>query len=36
MENKKGKGRQQLILLIAFFVMPIIIAVILYNNVPEG
>jgi len=36
MENKKGKGRQQLILLIAFFVAPIIIAVIMYNNVPEG
>lgn len=36
MENEKGKGRQQLILLIAFFVLPIIIAVILYNTVPEG
>jgi len=36
MENKKGKGRQQLVLLIAFFVAPIIIAVIMYNNVPEG
>jgi len=36
MENKKGKGRQQLVLLIAFFVAPIIIAVIMYNMVPEG
>ncbi len=36
MENKKGKGRQQLILLMAFFVAPIIIAVIMYNSVPEG
>ena len=36
MENKKGKGRQQLVLLIAFFVMPVIIAVIMYNTVPEG
>ena len=36
MEVKKGKGRQQLILLIAFFVAPIILAVILYNTVPEG
>lgn len=36
MENKKGKGRQQLILLMAFFVAPIIIAIIMYNLVPEG
>ena len=36
MENKKGKGRQQLVLLFAFFVAPIIIAVIMYNSVPEG
>lgn len=36
MENKKGKGRKQLILLIAFFVTPIIIAIIMYNLVPEG
>jgi cytochrome oxidase Cu insertion factor (SCO1/SenC/PrrC family) len=36
MENKKGKGRQQLILLMAFFVAPIVIAIIMYNLVPEG
>jgi cytochrome oxidase Cu insertion factor (SCO1/SenC/PrrC family) len=36
MENKKGKGRKQLILLISFFVAPIVLAVILYNNMPEG
>ena len=35
MENK-GKGRQQLLLLMAFFVAPIIIAIIMYNLVPEG
>ena len=36
MENKKGKGRQQLILLMAFFVAPILIAIILYNTIPAG
>lgn len=36
MENKKGKGRQQLILLVAFFVAPILIAIILYNTMPAG
>lgn len=36
MENKKGEGRQQLLLLMAFFVAPIIIAIIMYNMVPEG
>ena len=36
MENKKGKGRQQLILLVAFFVAPILIAIILYNTMPTG
>ena len=36
MENKKGKGRQQLILLMAFFVAPILIAIILYNTMPAG
>ena len=36
MENKKGKGRQQLILLVAFFVAPILIAVIMYNTMPAG
>ena len=36
MENEKGNGRKQLILLIAFFVAPIIIAIVMYNLVPEG
>ena len=36
MENEKGKGRKQLILLVSFFVAPIIIAIIMYNMVPEG
>lgn len=31
-----SKGRKQLILLIAFFVAPIIIAIIMYNMVPEA
>ena len=33
MENQ-GKGRKQLILLIAFFVAPIILAVVMFNNMP--
>ena len=36
MENEKGNGRKQLILLMAFFIAPIIIAIIMYNLVPEG
>ena len=36
MESKKGKGRQQLILLVAFFVAPILIAIIMYNTMPEA
>ncbi len=36
MENKKGKGRKQLVLLVSFFVAPIIIAIIIYNNMPAG
>lgn len=36
MENKKGKGRQQLVLLVAFFVAPIVLAIILYNTMPAG
>ena len=36
MENKKGQGRKQLVLLVSFFVAPIIIAIIMYNLVPEG
>ena len=34
--NEQNKGRKQLLLVIAFFVAPIIIAVIMYNMVPEG
>lgn len=36
MEAKIGKGRKQLLLVIAFFVAPIIIAIIMYNTMPEG
>jgi len=36
MENKKGNGRKQLVLLMAFFAAPIILAIIMYNNMPEG
>lgn len=36
MENEQGKGRQQLILVVTFFVAPIIIAIIMYNMVPDG
>ncbi|MFK5914422.1 MAG: SCO family protein [Woeseiaceae bacterium] len=36
MGNEKNKGRKQLILVIGFFVAPIIIAIIMYNLVPEG
>ena len=36
MGNEQNKGRKQLILVIAFFVAPIIIAIIMYNTVPEG
>ncbi len=36
MENKMNKGRKQLLLLIAFFVAPIILAIIIYNTIPEG
>lgn len=36
MENKKGKGRQQLVILMAFFAAPIVLAIIMYNNMPEG
>lgn len=36
MGNEKNKGRRQLILVISFFVAPIIIAIIMYNLVPEG
>lgn len=36
MANEKGKGRQQLVLLVALFVAPIVIAIIMYNSLPEG
>lgn len=36
MENENGKGRKQLILLVAFFVAPIVLAIIMYNTMPEG
>jgi len=36
MENNEGKGRKQLILLVAFFVAPIVLAIIMYNTMPAG
>ena len=36
MGNEIPRGRKQLILLIAFFVAPILLAVIMYNNMPAG
>lgn len=36
MQNENLKGRKQLVLLVAFFVAPILLAVIMYNNMPEG
>ena len=36
MENENGKSRKQLVLLIAFFVAPIVLAIIMYNNMPAG
>lgn len=36
MSNKINKGRRQLLLLIAFFVAPIILAIVMYNTMPEG
>lgn len=36
MESKQGKGRQQLLLLVAFFVAPIVIAIIMYNTMPTA
>lgn len=36
MNNKINKGRRQLILLMAFFAAPIILAIIMYNTMPEG
>lgn len=36
MGNEQNKGRKQLILVISFFVAPIIIAIVMYSLVPEG
>lgn len=36
MAEENFKGRKQLILLVAFFVAPILLAVILYNTMPAG
>lgn len=36
MENENVKGRKQLILLVAFFVAPILLAIIMYNNMPDS
>ena len=36
MENGNNKGRKQLILLVAFFVAPIVLAIIMYNTMPAG
>lgn len=36
MENKQGNGRKQLVLLIAFFVAPILLAIIIYNTMPAS
>jgi len=40
MENKKAnpntRGRKQLVLLVAFFVAPIVLAIIMYNTMPAG
>ena len=36
MENEQAKSRKQLILLVAFFVAPILLAVIMYNTMPDG
>jgi len=36
MGNEQGKSRKQLILLVAFFVAPILLAVIMYNTMPAG
>lgn len=36
MENEQNKGRKQLLLVIAFFVTPIILAIIMYNTMLEG
>ena len=34
--NPNPKGRKQLFLLVAFFVAPIVLAIIMYNNMPAG
>ena len=36
MENTENKGRKQLLLLVAFFLAPIVLAIYMYNHMPEG
>ena len=36
MESENLKGRKQLVLLIAFFIAPIALAIIMYNTMPAG
>lgn len=36
MGNEQNKGRKQLVLVVTFFVAPIILAIIMYNLVPDG
>jgi len=36
MENEKAKGRKQLIIIVAFFLAPIVLAIIAYNSMPAG
>jgi len=36
MESEKPRGRKQLLLLVAFFVAPIALAIIMYNTMPAG
>lgn len=36
MGSEMGQGRKQLILLMVFFTAPIVLAIIMYNTIPEG
>lgn len=36
MENNEARGRKQLILLVAFFIAPIALAIFVYNTMPAG
>lgn len=36
MESENPRGRKQLLLLVAFFVAPIVLAIIMYNTMPAG